>query len=73
MKREKNVNNDNPSLPMVYQEVVKLKEHVTENYINIKWLTKLYETLSRRQWYIVTGIIISILLQILFFILQKGV
>jgi len=56
---------NNPDLVLLLNKISTLEAHVAENYANIQWLTTLYSTLSKRQWYIVTGIIITILLQIL--------
>ena len=62
---------DNPSLQMIYQKLTELEIHVTQNHIDIEWLKKIYESLSNRQWIIVTGIIITILIQLV--LLSKGI
>jgi len=61
----------NPSLSMVYQELIELKQHVTENHTDIKWLKNIYKSLSDRQWALVTGVILIILLQIAFYLAGK--
>lgn len=61
MVKDKN----NPSLSMVYEELLELKQHVAENHNDINWLKDIYKTLSNRQWYIVSGIIISILIELI--------
>lgn len=55
---------DNPSLQMIYQKIMELEKHVAENHNDIKWLKEIYESLSNRQWIIVTGIIITILIEL---------
>jgi len=61
---------DNPSLSMIYSELLDIKAQVSSNSEAIDFLTNLFNTLSTRQWYIVTGIIVTVLLQILFFYLS---
>jgi len=61
-----NQKKDNPNLSMIYDELLEIKLKVESNTVSIEWLKKLYQTISSRQWYIVAGIIISILLQLVF-------
>lgn len=70
MSKKKHDEN-NPSLSMIYKKIAELEVHVAENHTDIKWLKDIYKSLSNRQWALVTGVIIVILLQILFFVAGK--
>jgi len=63
---------DNPSLSLIYSELLDIKAQVSSNSEAIDFLTNLFNTLSTRQWFIVTGIIVTVLLQILFFYLSRA-
>lgn len=63
---------NNPSIKMLYDKVTILEKYVSENHNDIKWLKDLYDSISNRQWYIVTGIILTILLEIVVVLLSSG-
>jgi len=68
---KKDYNENNPSLLMIYQKITELEKHIAQNNTDIEWLKKIYESLSNRQWVIVTGIIITILIELV--LLFRGI
>ena len=56
----------NPNNNMIYKELLEVKGEIStlnEGYI---WLKKQMKSVSDRQWFIVVGIIIAVLIQIWF-------
>ena len=67
MSSEKQREQDDPvfDLTNVFSTLNTLEVNVAEVKNDINWLKTLYEKLDRRVWYIIVGIMLSILLQIL--------
>ena len=61
-KKKKN----NPNNNMIYKELLEIKSDISGLKEGYGWLKKRMKSVSDRQWFIVVGIIIAILIQIWF-------